>query len=404
MNKIRLVASREYLKVVRKPTFWIATLFFPVFMIVVSMISGYSAVEAEKKIEKETAASQLIYIVDPSGVIDQQYTQSPFEKITDTDLGIADVKSGKADAAFVYPADILTNRHIEVYAKSKGLLSDTGYPTLATNILKQSILNGLGDQQRIDAYSAMYDTKSTVYKNGEVVDQGIEQFIVPGAVLFAYFIMITFAVGWLLMSVSEEKENRMIETILSMVRPRDLIWGKILGQVAIVFTQFAILIGFAAVGFAALKLKLPIPIDLSAIKFDAVQVITGIWYLLCGFLIMANTMVGVGSIMPNYKDASSFSSVFIILAIFPIYFFSLLLSDPSGLIAVITSYFPYSAAMVLLLRSALNALPLWESVLSSIVLGAYVVISFFLAYKLFEIGSLEYRSKISLRQILGRGK
>jgi len=221
-------------------------------------------------------------------------------------------------------------------------------------------------------------------------------------VLIAYFIMITFAVGWLLMSVSEKKENRMIETILSMVRPRDLIWGKILGQVAIVFTQFAILIGFAAVGFAALKLKLPIPIDLSQINYDPVQVITGVWYLLCGFLIMANTMVAVGSIMPNYKDASSFSSVFIILAIFPIYFFSLLMTAPSGLIAIITSYFPYSAAMVLLLRSALHALPVWEMALSSLVLGSYVVISFYLAYKLFEIGSLELKNKVSIRQIVKR--
>ncbi|OIP95573.1 hypothetical protein AUK40_05985 [Candidatus Wirthbacteria bacterium CG2_30_54_11] len=165
MNKISLVASREYLKVVRKPTFWLATLFFPVFLIVVSLISGLSAQEAEKTIKAEAEASKLIYIVDPSGIIGQQYRHDPFTVISEAEPGIVEVKAGTADAVFVYPADILTGRRIEVYAKSKGLLSDTGYPTLATNILKQSILNGLGDPQKIDAYSAGYQTSSTMYKN-----------------------------------------------------------------------------------------------------------------------------------------------------------------------------------------------------------------------------------------------
>jgi ABC-type Na+ efflux pump permease subunit len=404
MNKITLVGKREYLKIVRKPSFWLATLFFPVFLIVVTVISGESGKQTERKIREETAASKLIYISDPASLIAEQFKTEPFVFTDDVEQSIGEVKTGAADAVFIYPTDVLDSRQIQVYAKSKGLLKDTGYNAMATNLLKQSILSEIGDQRKIEAYTAGYQVEAKVYKDGEEVNQSLEHFIVPVVVLAAYFIMMIFAVSYLLMSVSEEKENRMIETILSIVKPRELIWGKILGQVGIILTQFAVLVGFAALGFAALNLKLPVTINLSAINVDPVQVITSIWYLACGFLIMANTMVGVGSIMPSYKDASSFSSVFIMLSIFPIYFFTILLTEPSGLVAYITSYFPFSAAMVLLFRNALGALPLWESILSSVVLFVYVVFTFYLAYKLFELGSLEYRNKISLRQIIGKNK
>ncbi len=402
MPKILLIAKREYLKIVRKKVFWLATLALPTFIIAVSIISNLSAEQSVKQIQKQASASKLILISDPSGQINPSYIAGPLQLTGYLERARQQVIDGSADALFVYPSDVLATHKIDVYAKSKGLLNDTGYSTLATDLLKTSILSSIGDAQKIAAYSANFNINLQTYKNGALVDNSLERFLVPGALVIIYFFMIMFASSYLLLSVAEEKENRMIETILSVVKPRELIFGKIIGQIGVVLTQVVTLIIFAVVGFSALSLKLPIPINFAAVKIDPVQLIFGVWCMACGFLIMANTMVGLGSIMPSYRDAQSFSSIFIIATIFPIYFITILLADPTGAIARAVSFFPYTAAMVLLFRNALDALPWWEMGLSIIALAVYTAASFYLAYKLFEIGALEYKAKLPFGQIVKR--
>jgi ABC-2 type transport system permease protein len=104
--------------------------------------------------------------------------------------------------------------------------------------------------------------------------------------------------------------------------------------------------------------------------------------------------------MPTYREAQQFSAIFIILSILPIYVASALVAEPAGLLARVFSYFPFTAPLVLLFRSSIDALPGWEVGVGMTVMLLYICAGLLFAFKLFELGSLELTKKISLSSIL----
>jgi ABC-2 type transport system permease protein len=178
--------------------------------------------------------------------------------------------------------------------------------------------------------------------------------------------------------------------------------GKVIGQVGAIFTQIFLLVSMA--GLVIRFTSDSLPFSLANVSIEPTQIILAIVYLIFGFLILAFTMVGVGAAMPTYREASSFSSVFILLSIFPMYFFMMVLAEPTGLLSIVTSYFPYTAPMVLLLRNSLNALSPVEIAISIVTLIIDIFVIAFLSYRLFEFGALEYNQKISFKSFVNTFK
>lgn len=404
-RKVFLVAKREFIRTVRKPSFWIATLLFPAFIGIVSFVSGYSAGEATKQAEKDIQEADEIVIVDEAGILNpaifenEVYRQVASSEVEESKQGVI---AGDLDALIIYPEDLYSEQTIEIYQPYKGLFSAGRFEEMARQLLNQSIIQEIGDPQKIALFNERVEANTINYENGEPVDLNIEQFIFPAVAVVLYFLLVFLANNYLLMSVSEEKENRMIEIVLSTITSGELISGKILGLAGVALAQVGLLLllGGAVVFYSTTQL--PIEINFAAIEWDVLQIFASLFYMLSGFLIMASIMVGVGAVMPTYKEAQSFSSVFVIASIFPMYFASLILADPQGTIALITSYFPLTASLVLLARNALGELPLWELGLSSILLVGYVIGGFVLAFKLFELGALEYTEKLGFKEIFNR--
>lgn len=395
-----MVAKREYTRVIKKPTFWISTLMFPLLIIVLSAISGLSAASVEQKVKDQIENAKAVLIVDPQNLIDPALTVGRFQEVASESFAQEQVIKGVADAAIVYPTDIASQPQIKIYAQSQGLFAIDAYNEQAKTLLQQSILLRLPSESLIKTYNAQFDFQTKTYKDGTEVKDEALKFVLPGIAVVIYFILISFASSYLLMSVSEEKENRMIETILSIIPSRDLVWGKIAGQLAIIITQLLVLMSLVAVPIATGFIKLPF--EISQVSITPLQLLVSLAYIIAGFLIMANTMVGVGAAMPSYKEAQSFSGIFVMLSVIPIYFATLIIAEPNGLIAMIASYFPLSSAVILLFRNTLGELSLAETVFSSVVLLCYVLASFYMAFKLFELGALEYSNKVSFRQYLKR--
>ncbi len=401
-NKLLLVAIREYIRTIRKPTFWLATIIFPVFMIGVSYISGYSAQYTENKVKEELKLVKRILIVDDTGFITSNFIQKPYELITSIDEGVTEVKNNDAEVLFVYPKDIRENKSIQIFTQDEGIMSYGKYTPVAQELLKQVILSGVNDPEKIQLFNSPIQAKTTYFKNGVVNDVRLEKYIVPIVALVLYFIMVFMGTNFLLMSVSEEKENRMMEIVLTTITSKQLIWGKIIGLVAIVISQLVVLAILGGIGIWMLLNRLPITINFSEIPLSVFGIAFNLFYIFAGFLMIATAMVGVGAAMPNYRDAQQFSSFFIIAAIAPIYFVTIIIADPNGLVARITSYFPLTSPLIFLGRNALGALPTWEALISIPLLIIYVIIGFWIAFKLFEFGSIEYKDKLSLKQLFNK--
>jgi ABC-2 type transport system permease protein len=199
--------------------------------------------------------------------------------------------------------------------------------------------------------------------------------------------------------VSEEKESRMIEILLTSISSRSLLIGKLIGLLGVILTQMLLLSAFAVIGFMIVKSQINIPFSFSDLVFDPIQIVYAVLCIILGFLVLASVMVGVGSAMPSLKEAQSFSSMFMILTIFPLYFAGILVSDPDSTLAKVLSFVPITAPLVLLFRNAFNVITPLEMGLSLVALIVQLIISVYLAVKLFEIGSLEYKEKISLDRV-----
>jgi len=390
-----IVFKREYLKLVKSKAFWATTLIMPIFIAVISIVSGVSTQTMDKKLKEEANNAKAIYILDETNNIPNEFFTGNLKKTDNFDFGLAEVINQNADAFVYYSSKLTQDNTIKVYTKDKGIMSLGSYDDFARTLIKESILTSINDPQKIALYNTKFMVDTKLYKDGKETSSGFEKLIIPIGSVIMYFLFTSIATGYLLMSISEEKENRMIEIILSSIKPKDLILGKVLGQVAAVLTQIVVLITLIIVLLNQVKLNLPF--DISKIELNPVQLILAVIYLLLGFLILAITMVGVGAAMPTYREASSFASIFIIMSIFPIYFFTLILVEPNGLVAQIVSYFPFTAPMILMLRNSLGALSPFEIVLSIAVLIFFIFLFSKIAYKLFEFGSLEYNQKISFR-------
>lgn len=401
---IFIVAKKEYLKIVRKPSFWIMILIVPTIYLILAAISGMSAKSVEKKVEEETKEAKIILVVDEAGLISDKLVLGVFQDFEDVEEAKEKAKNGEVDAAFVYPKDIIESKTIQIFAQDTSLVSRNRFNFFAENLLKQSILQEIENPEKIALFSEKLNLATTLYKEGEEVDQRFEVFIVPIVSVIIYFLLVMFSSGFMLSSVAEEKENRMIETLLSVVKSRQLIWGKIIGLTGVSITQLLTLVALMIVIVMVSTNIFPIEIDWSAVEVNAWQVITAIFYIVTGFLFLSSVMVGVGAAMPKYREAQQFSSIFIILSIIPIYFAAILVADPAGPVARIVSYTPFTASLILLFRSSVGALPVWESLIGMVVVVIYVGIGFYLSFKLFEIGSLELSKRISFKSIFQKPK
>lgn len=399
-NPLLLVAQREYFKVVRKPSFWILILLLPTFYIVVSIISGSSAGTVEKKIIEQAKGAKRVLIIDQSGLISSDLLVAPLERFTDQQAAQEAVRTEAADAAIIYPSDLTTGKTITAYVVDTGFISRGRFDALGQSLLKQSILGRLADPASAVLVATPPKVSTTVYDQGEKIVTSIEAFLLPIMAVVIYFLLTITSVNYMLMAISEEKENRMIETIRSMVTSRQLIWGKLLAMVGLAFTQLVVLVVYGAIAYQVSTKILPIHINWSLVDIGAWQAVLTAFFIVGGFTFMASLMVGIGAAMPSYRDAQQASPLFIITSILPIYFAAVLLADPGGLVARITSYVPLMSPLVLTFRASVDALPWWEQALGILATLVYLGIGLYVAFKLFELGSLELGRKISLKQVV----
>lgn len=406
MSKLTIVAKREYLKVVKKWSFWLTTLFLPILIIIVLVISTIASIESSNKLINFLSDDKKIAIFDESKILKEDALNEKY-------IFVSSVEDGKnlildeLAAIFIYiPRNISNEQPVQVHMQDQGIFASFELDDSVGIVIKESVYSNLTDVEQ-KLVQEKLPQKIYSYKDGQLTDNNPAKLIVPIGAILIYIILTTFATNYLLMSVSEEKENRIIEIILSTVSTKDLIWGKIIGQMGVVLTQVGLMLFLPVIGFIIIGSisSISLNIDLGITPF---QILLAFFYIIVSFLTISALMVGAGAAMPSYKDSQSFASIFIVLGITPMYFITALLADPSGTVSTILSYVPLMSGLVLMFRNSLNAISPFEIVISGIVLVSYAYISMILAFKLFEFGSLEYGKRISFmefgRSVVKRNK
>ncbi|KKQ10747.1 MAG: hypothetical protein US23_C0026G0005 [candidate division WS6 bacterium GW2011_GWE1_36_69] len=303
------VAKFEFLKTIKKKSFWLATLFLPIFIGVIGLISGLSSVDAAKKMENPISFTK-IYIYDPENVIRSAFLVSPFEATQDLDAAQAVVKQDSSTILVKLSANYYQDLTFDLYyRKDADFIGTASMPTVINALVKQSAIADIQNPGVINILNGTSTTTSYTYDdNGKLVKEGFEKYLLPIASLVIFFMAVFISSSFLLQSVSAEKENRMIETILSIVDKKSLMFGKMIGLMGVMFVQLStwLVLGLGIYKVVMGKFSLPIPIDFTNIDLSLLPL--NIFLILMGFLFFAAIMTGTGAVGTGAEDSRNLSS------------------------------------------------------------------------------------------------
>jgi len=214
-------------------------------------------------------------------------------------------------------------------------------------------------------------------------------FIIPLIYVLMLFFTIFMSSQVLMRSVLAERTNRLIEILLSSVSPTELMSGKILGLGLLGLTQLVLylIVGIMISNFKSLEL------------FSSINVILFLVYFVLGYLLYAAIFAAIGSLFDNEQDAQQAVSIFSLISVVPIFLASYVIANPQSLTTIILSFIPIITPYFMILRIGVIMPPLWEILMSLVVLAVSVWAAMLAAGKIFKVAILIYGKRPTFPEI-----
>lgn len=407
MKQTLLVAGQELWVNIRRPGFIIMTLLVPGLGLVSLLLASVFGGEVGTFFESQFAPNNIATgYVDHSGLLAADVPQYSHEFIAYPDEASAReaLVAEKIDTYVVVPADYLETGKVTVYGMGGGfstfVAADEGN---LREFLVASLLAGQVDEAiRARAIAPMDVEPVTLDEQGQVSNESpfswLGDFVLPYVFAILFVITIFTASGFLLQGVSEEKEGRIIEILLSSISAVQLLAGKILGLGALGLLQVLFWIGSGA---ALLGVAVSMFAMAGAIRLGVGTVALGVVYFVLGYLLFATLMAVAGSMGTTQRESQQIASIFSLAAAVPWMTMGIIFANPHSPIAVILSYFPLTSPVMMLLRLGMSEVPAGEIAISIGLLIVGIVFSLWAGAKIFRASLLMYGKRPTLKD-LGR--
>jgi len=330
----------------------------------------------------------------------QDTFHTAIRRYPDQNAVLAALRSGEVDQLLVVPANYLANGGARRYVFGNRIFSGADEGPVR-RWLARGLLAGSVDAPHIDRASepGKHMLLLTAEHGGEFKLENekseMMSFIMP--YIFAILLgMCIFTGGqYLMQGVSEEKESRILESLLCTVTPEDLLLGKLIGLGGAGFTMVGIWIAAGSIiaGQAALAVPIHVPPAMIAVALA---------YFVLGFLFYGSLMLTVGAVTSNMRESQQFSVVFSLLNFSPLWMITMLLGHPEAPKSVFVSLFPPTAPVSMLLRMNAPAytVPAWQIAVSLALLAVAAVLVVLAAARIFRIALLLYGKTPNLPEII----
>ena len=403
MHNLSTVIRFEIVRALKKKSFWILAISFPLMFAAIFGIIFLSNKATDDAAEKLKNQSFSIAITDESKLVKPQLiaaAKATEIKSSDKQRAINRVKNGQLDAYIYYPKN-LDQQSVEVYGKDVGIFDNGRYSSLANSLLSASVQSGV-DPAIQKIIQGKISSTSTVYRDGKVHDS-IQEMILPGVFLILFYFLITFFGNQMLTSTTEEKENRVIEMILTTIEARTLIIGKIISLIVLAIIQGLLIVLPVLTGYLLFHDQLKLPsVDLSSLPIDPLRIGIGFLVFASSFMLFTGLLVAIGAAVPTAKEANSFFGIVMILLFGPLYAITMFISIPDSPLVKFLSLFPLTSPIPLMLRNAAGNLGVSEAIIGIAILIISATIIMAIAVRIFRFGALEYSRKLSAREIFAR--
>lgn len=417
MSKTLLIIKREYITRIRKKTFIIGTILFP--LLYLGLIFGTSY------IDKKSSQNLNVAIVDSSGLFTQDLLANEnvldssnilnLSTASETDISTSYEKMGYS-GYIIIPANADWKRGLDLKFNSQKTYGTPAVVPVASKINR--VWNKIKYAKLgIDsAKNEILRTGVTVNTNNikdTTVNADIAGTIGAFCGVLMYIILLLYG-SQVMMGVTEEKTNRIAEVMVSSVKPFQLMLGKIVGIGMVALTQFLIWIACIFIIYNVGKFSggsggvMTGMVGQVQHVFSSVNVVSiiclFIFYLLAGFFFYSSLYAAIGSaINEDMREAQSLSFPITMLIIFSIGIMTTAIKNPTGPVATWASIIPFSSPIVMMARVPFgvpNTVPLWQLALSMSLLIAGFLFTTWFAGKIYRTGILMYGKKPSWKEMI----
>ena len=429
MGKFTLITSREYLNKITNKTFILSTLLTPLFIAGIVFFIGWLTSVNNERIK-------TISVVDNTGYIYDKLKSSnsiKYELLGDFSLEESRIISDtKSDYGLLYINNLESPKSI---ADSISFISEEASSLTIINNIESQLEKILTNENfKIEGIDIEKINSKKIYVNllqetfqGEKTTKsdGLVKYIF-GLALGLLLYMFIFVYGsMIMMSVIEEKTNRIIEIVVSSVKPFYLMTGKIIGTSLAGLTQFIVwgVLFFIFTSIISSIFGISSTYEDSQIILNASQdsavssaalgmisafinlpltniMIAFVLYFLGGYLLYASIFAAIGAAVDNQTDAQQFLMPITIILIVALYVGMLTVpEDPNGIVAQIFSFVPLTSPIVMMMRIP-HGVPLIEQIISVLILFLSVILIIWIAAKIYRIGILMYGKKPSYKELM----
>ena len=412
MRKTLFVLRHEMITILTSRSFLLVSIGIPIlsaliFMVVTRISRSSTAssvvsqiITAQQEMKKAEGYVDRAGIIQqlPEGYSSQQYIAYPDEASARHAL-----EAGQIAAFYVVPQDYIDKGKLIYIRPDFNPLTAAGKSFMFERLLIINLLGG--DMELADRVNTPFKLEMQSLAAAPQRDkENPLTFIIPYVVTMIYYIVILGAASLLLSSVTKEKENRIIEILMSSVTPQQLLAGKILGLgiVGLLQTVLWVGTGYALLRKSASMFNLPAVFQLP-VEF----LVWGIVFFLLGYAVYASLMAGLGALVPNMREASQATMVVAMPLIVPLFLMNILIEAPHGSVSTAFSIFPLTAPVVMMTRLSAGGVPWWQPPVAAVLLALTVVLVVRAVAGMFRAQTIlsgqPFNVKLFLKALAGRG-
>jgi ABC-2 type transport system permease protein len=421
MRTIALVIKHEITTMLHKRSFWIMTFLFPLLIMILTFGSQFLAdrtlAEAERPAAlplpdglesppgAATAPSPLPApategYVDQSGLLGPQPPEIPYELLhpfADEAGAQMALRNGDIRRYYLIPADYLASGKvfiIEQEFQPFGALQG-GTPPLLTYLINLSLSGDPVTARLISNPTAVVSARSIAPDQADTGDPTM--FVAAFTpTMFIFFFLLLNSSGFMLQSVSREKENRTVEMLLVSLRPRELMVGKMVGLSIIALLQMTIWVGGSLFVLGRATALAGIA---NLINFPEGFLLWALLYFVFGYLVYASLMGAVGALAPTAREGGQLVFIIILPLLIPLWFNAAFIQAPNGGLATFLSLFPLTAPTSMITRMLAVTVPIWQMAASLLGLAVTAYLFVLLAARFFRADTLLSDAAVSWRRI-----
>ncbi|KPH13652.1 MULTISPECIES: ABC transporter permease [Chryseobacterium] len=430
MNNIFLITKREFLTQVKKKSFIILTLLAPVMIIAFGAVIGLMF--------KANESHSIIEVVDKSGLFKDQLKSNDklnyvFVSTADEKSKINNLKGNESlDGILVLPE--LKDQNFDDLEKNSRLVVNTkiGFDTKQRivsdiiNVIKKEKIKHLGiAETQLENLDKSFTLKTINVSENNKEDSDLSFGVKTGLSMVLMYVTFMFILIYgvrVMRSVLEEKNNRVVEIIISSVKPFELMMGKILGVTMVALTQFIIWITMSVIGalvlntgFNSIQKNIPGGNEEIISKLDIAQIATqvshsllelnfpliiGVFiiYFLLGYIFYSSIYAAIGSAVDNETETQQFTLFAILPLTLGMYGSFSLMNNPDGPLGFWLSIIPFTSPVAMIARIPFGV-PIWQLALSIVLLLGTTVFMIFVAGKIYRVGILMYGNKATVKEL-----